>query len=86
MGSKETLSNARDLMFKIGQFTEPFNVLKHLFFQESVAVASCFVISRMHWSHVWKQILRHLFLMVWVGVEGYSSLLRVCLYSERSRS
>lgn len=61
--NEETLSYAGDLMFKIG----PFNVLKHPFSQESVAVASCFVICRMHWSHVWKQILLHLFLMVWVG-------------------
>lgn len=59
-GSEETLSYAGDLMFKIG----PFNVLKHPFSQEAVAVASHFVTSRMHWSHVWKQILLHLFLMV----------------------
>lgn len=45
-------------MFKIG----PFHVLKQPFSQESMAVASCFVISRMHWSHFWKQIWLHLFL------------------------
>lgn len=62
-GSEETLSYAGYHMFKIG----PFHVLKHPLSQESVAVASCFVISRMHWCHFWKQILLHLFLMVLSG-------------------
>ena len=78
-GSEDSLSYAGDLMFKIG----PFNVLKHPFSQESVAVASCFVVSRIHWSHVWKQILLHLFLMAWVGREYCSSFLSICLFIQR---
>jgi len=68
-GSEETLSYAGDLMFKI----ESFNILKHIFSQEAVAVASRFVTGRMHWSHVWKQILLFLFLMVvWAEEAAHS--------------